>query len=413
MSDSLLAGLDVGTSKVCCVTAELDESGGLTITGAGQAPVEGCLREGVLLDVPGVAEAIEKAVSEAEQISSSGIERVFAGVSGAHVRGFSGTGTVSVGRQDEVESRGITMEDVRRAEEAAKAVGLPPGCRVLGVIRRDYGVDGFDRVRKPPIGLRAEQLSASVYTVIADRTAVSNLEAAIRSAGLEVASVLPSALATGAAVLTRDEMEMGVAVADIGAGTTDVAVYKSGFPAHVGVVPLGGNYITSDLQALRIPLEQAEKIKTGWAVASPGLVDPNMSRKVPMLGNRGVFTVSHSVVSQVVGQRVEEIFEGVLGELLKTGIELSDLPAGLVLSGGSSRLAGISDVAGRVTGLPVEHGVPSGFETATEMVLAPEYATCVGLLALALEGASDSRRSRGKGLSRLFSWLSGAAGRLR
>lgn len=409
----MIAGLDIGTSKVCCVTAELDENGDASITGAGQAPLDGCLREGVLLDVPGVAAAIEKAVSEAELLCSSSIQSVFAAVSGAHVRGFSGTGTVSVGRQDELETREITREDVRRAEEAARAVGLPPGCRVLETIRRDYSVDGFDRLRRPPVGLRAEQLTASIYTVIADRTAVHNLEAAIDAAELESAGVFPAALASGASVLTRDEMEMGVAIADIGAGTTDVAIYRNGFPAHVGVVPLGGDSITHDLQALRIPMDQAEKIKTGWAVASSSMVDPNLSRKVPRLGNRGVFTVSHSVVSQVVGQRVEEIFEGVLAELLKAGVEMADLPAGLVITGGSSRLPGMADVAGRITGLAVEHGVPSGFETSTEMVLSPEFATCIGLVQLAREGNEEARNRRGKGLSGLFRRLTGMAGKLR
>jgi cell division protein FtsA len=413
VSGSLIAGLDIGTSKVCCATAEMDENGNASITGAGQASVEGCLREGVLLDVAGVAAAIEKAVSDAELLCSATIQSVFAGVSGAHVRGFSGTGTVSVGRQDESETREITLDDVRRAEEAARAVGLPPGCRVLETIRRDYSVDGFDRLRKPPVGLRAEQLTASIYTVIADRTAVHNLEAAIDAAGLETAGVFPSAMASGASVLTRDEMEMGVAIADIGAGTTDVAVYRNGFPAHAGVVPLGGDNITHDLQALRIPLEQAESIKTGWAVASAGMVDPNLSRKVPMLGNRSVFTVSHSVVSQVVGQRVEEIFEGVLAELLKAGVELVDLPAGLVITGGSSRLQGLADVAGRVTGLAVQHGVPSGLETSTGMVLTPEFATCIGLIQLARETVEEARNRRGKGLSGLFRRLTGAAGKLR
>jgi cell division protein FtsA len=176
---------------------------------------------------------------------------------------------------------------------------------------------------------------------------------------------------------------------------------------------LAGDSITHDLQALRIPMDQAEKIKTGWAVASSSMVDPNLSRKVPRLGNRGVFTVSHSVVSQVVGQRVEEIFEGVLAELLKAGVEMADLPAGLVITGGSSRLPGMADVAGRITGLAVEHGVPSGFETSTEMVLSPEFATCIGLIQLAREGNEEARNRRGKGLSGLFRRLTGMAGKLR
>jgi len=413
MIDNMITGLDIGTGKVCCVAAEVDESGELSVTGAGQAPVEGCLREGVLLDVAGVTAAIEKAVSDAELLSSARIRSVFASVSGAHVRGFSGTGTVSVGRQDDAESREINADDVHRAEEAARAVGLPPGCRVLSTIRRDYSVDGFDRLRRPPLGLRAEQLTASIYTVIADRTAVRNLEAAVDASGLEIDGIFPAALASGAAVLTADEREMGVAVADIGAGTTDVAVYRNGYPAHVGVVPLGGDSITHDLQALRIPLDHSEKIKTGWAVAASGMVDPNSSRRVPRLGNRGVFTVSHAVVSQVVGQRVEEIFEGVLAELLKSGVEMADLPAGLVVTGGTSRLPGIVEVASRATGLAVELGAPSGFESSTEMVLSPEFSTCMGLIQIAREVTEEARNRKGRGLTGLFRRLAGVADRLR
>jgi cell division protein FtsA len=413
MASKIIAVLDIGTSKVACVAAELGPDGSATITGAGRAPIEGCLREGVLLDVEGVSGAVEKAVREAEILLSSDIQRVYLSVSGAHVRGFSGSGTVTVGKPDEFDSREISPEDVRRAEEAARAVGLPPGCRVLDVVKRGYSVDGFDRLSRPPLRLRAEQLTASVYTIIADRTAVFNLEAAVDGAGLEVAGIFPSALASAYSVLTPDEIEMGVAVADIGAGTTDVAVFKSGTPAHVGVVPLGGNDITSDLQSLRIPWEQAERIKQSWAVASTGLVDPNQSMKVMKLGGRGTFTLSHPIVSQMVNQRVEEIFEGVSAELSKSGIDPVELPAGLVLTGGTSRLPGIPEVAGRITGLPAELGVPVGMATSTEMILAPEFATGVGLLVMACTGPASGTGQRSSRLGDLMRKIGGVFSRLR
>ncbi len=411
MPHGVVAAVDIGTSKVACVVVE-SRGGSPAITGAGQAPIAGGIREGVLLDVREVARAVAAAVSDAEQLCTSDVREVYVSVSGAHVRGFSGIGTVSVGRLEEAEDREITPEDVRRAEEAARAVGLPTGCRVLEVVRRGYSVDGFDRLRKAPVGLRAEQVTASVYTIIADRTAVMNLEAAVEAAGLGVSGVVPSALASAAAVLSPDEMEMGVALADIGAGTTDVAVFHGGTPAHVGVVPMGGGYITSDLQTLRIPWEQAEKIKTEWAVASSHLVDPNGSIRVLKLGGRGVFTLSHPVVSQMVCQRVEEIFEGIASEIAKSGIDLVQLPAGLVVTGGTSRLRGLVETGARVTGLPVEPGLPVTMETSTEMTGTPEFATAVGSTRLALE--AEARGSeKGGFLSKLAGWITELVGRVR
>jgi len=243
--NSLLAGLDIGTSSVTCVAAEPLSDGGVRIVGAGQAQIDGAVREGVLLDVAQTVQAIRRAVSEAALLCTDDIRSVFLSVSGSHVRGFEGIGTVSVEKPDSDSPHEITGEDVARAEEAARLVRLPQGARVLDIVKRDYCVDGFDRIRRPPIGLIAEQISARIYTVMADRLAVSNFESAAESAGLSIEGIVPAALASGAAVLTGDEMDMGVVLADIGGGTTDVAVFRNGTLAHLGVVPLGGNSITS------------------------------------------------------------------------------------------------------------------------------------------------------------------------
>lgn len=412
MSD-LIAGLDIGTSSITCVAAEPLPGGGVRIVGAGRAPVDGAIREGVLLDVSTAVEAIRKAVSEAALLCTEDIDSVFVSISGSHVRGFDGVGTVSVEKPDGDNPHEITEEDVTRAEEAARLVRLPQGCRILDVVKRDYCVDGFDRIRRPPIGLIAEQISARIYTVMADKLAVSNIESAVASAGLDVEGIIPAALASGAAVLTDDETDMGVALADLGGGTTDVAVFKNGTLAYLGVVPLGGNAITCDLQALRVPWDQAEKLKTDWAVASNELVDPNQSTRVMRLGGRGTFSISHAVVSQVAGQRVEEIFEAVSLEISRSGIDQVDLPGGLILTGGTSRLRGIAELAGRITGLPSEIGVPVGFETATDLVLAPEFSTAAGLVALGRARREAAGRRHGGLLSEFARWISGIAGRLR
>ena len=411
--NSLLAGLDIGTSSVTCVAAEPLSDGGVRIVGAGQAQIDGAVREGVLLDVAQTVQAIRRAVSEAALLCTDDIRSVFLSVSGSHVRGFEGIGTVSVEKPDSDSPHEITGEDVARAEEAARLVRLPQGARVLDIVKRDYCVDGFDRIRRPPIGLIAEQISARIYTVMADRLAVSNFESAAESAGLSIEGIVPAALASGAAVLTSDEMDMGVVLADIGGGTTDVAVFRNGTLAHLGVVPLGGNSITSDLQALRVPWDQAEKLKTEWAVASSDLVDPNQSTKVVRLGGRGTFTVSHSVVSQVVGQRAEEIFEAVAQEIARSGIDYVDLPGGLILTGGTSRLRGIVELAGRIVGMPTDVGVPTGFETSTDLVLSPEFATAVGLVITGRERREAAGDDREGLLSGFFRWISGIAGRLR
>jgi len=395
MSERVVAGLDIGTAGVTCVVAEIRENACLAVIGAGHTATENVLRDGMVIDMEGLTHAAESASREAEILSAWPVNEVFISVTGEHVKGFAGRGSVSIGRSDDYQSHEITGADIEKAEEAAMAVGLPAGCRVLEVVKRDYAVDNFENIRKPPLGLRAEQLSARIYTVIADRIAVSNLIAAVEESGRTVTGVIPSAIASAAAVLTEDEMEMGVAVADIGAGTTDVAVYLNGSLAFMGVVPLGGNLITSDLQSLRIPAVQAEKLKTGWAVAANSMADPNKSIKVIRLGGRGTFSVSHTVVSQIVCQRVQDIFEGIAGELSRSGVSRSELPAGLVITGGTSRLPGISRTGREVIGLPVETGAPSDLESSTELVKQPEYSTAAGLLILGSKRPLEEGSRRG------------------
>jgi cell division protein FtsA len=412
--DRVVAGLDVGTSGVVCIVAEIREDGATVITGAARVPSPGLLRDGMVVDVEGVAAAAEKAAAEVEVLSTWPVDDVFVSVTGNHVMGFAGKGSVSIGKGDDYQSREITRADVEKAEEAAMAVGLPAGCRILEVVRRDYSVDNFESIRKPPVGLRAEQLSSRIYTVIADRVAVANLVTAVEASGRAVRAVVPAAMASAAAVLTEDEKEMGVAVADIGAGTTDVAVFLNGTLAFIGVVPVGGDLITSDIQTLRVPALQAEKLKTGWAVACNSMADANKTVKVASLGGRGTFAVSHAVVSQIVTQRVQEVFEGVAGELARSGVSRSELPAGLVITGGSSRFPGICETGREVLGLPVEKGVPVELETSTELVRQPEYATAVGLLICGgRHPEGDGSKPGGKLFEGIGRKLRGFLGRLR
>ncbi|MGM0627169.1 MAG: cell division protein FtsA [Candidatus Fermentibacterota bacterium] len=390
MTDSMLAGLDIGTSKVTCVVAELDDDGELVISSVGEAAMRDGARHGLVVNLQQVSETVERAIEQAELVLPWSIDSVYISISGEHVRGFAGRGSVSVGSRNEGGPSVVSDEDVQRAEEAARAVSLPPGCIVLDTVRRDYAADSFERLRQPPLGLKAEQISARIYTVIADRVAVDNLVSCVEEAGREVAGMIPAAVASGRAVLTDDEMEVGVAAVDMGAGTTDLAVFRDGSLAHLAVIPMGGDLITGDLQALRISRENAEEIKREWAAAASSKVDPNKTMKVSRLGGRGTFTVTHSVVSQIVIDRYVEIMEAVADELARAGFRPEDLPAGMVLTGGCSRMLGARETAGDVTGLGVELGRPDSFRIATDLVASPEYSTASGLLPLAMSGDGEN-----------------------
>jgi cell division protein FtsA len=407
-SSGVITGLDIGTSLVTCVTAEYDEvEDSLSVTGVGQAQTGGGLREGSVIDVRGIASAVAAAIEEAESVSSWSIDEVFVNVSGPHVRGIAGLGAVRIDRNEDYECREIDEDDIERAEEAARAVSFPATSRVLDVVVREYCVDGFDKLQKPPLGLRGEQLTARVYTILADKTAVLNLESAVEMSGRYVAGVFPSCIASARAVLSRDEIEMGVAVADIGAGTTDIAVFSNGSVCHVGVIPVGGDLVSSDLRALRIPASQAEHLKREWAVASLSMVDSTKTISVTKVGGRGSISISHAVVSQVVSERVSEIFEGILEEIERSGLPTSELPAGLVITGGAASMPGMAEAGREVIGLPVEVGSPSSYDSVTDLVARPAFSTATGLVLLGLEhGKSGVRKRRRLGVSDMMKKIS-------
>ena len=390
-----ITGLDIGTNVITCVTAESDDIGNISITGVGRAESPDGIREGSIVDVNGVAEAIDSAIEEAESLSSRLIREVFVNISGLHVRGISGMGSVSIERTSDNGCGEISEQDVERAEEAAKSIGFPSTSVVLDISITDYSVDGIGQLHRAPIGLRAEQLSARVYTILADKTAVLNLKTAVEIAGRTVSGIFPGALASAKVVLSDDEIDMGVALADIGAGTTDVAVFRNGSVCHVGSFLAGGNLITGDLRSLRISVSQAEKLKTDWAVASTSMVDTKQKVSVTRVGGRGTVNVSHAVASQIVSQRVEEIFEGIHEEISSSGLNMNEIPAGLVITGGSSQLPGMTDVGRDVVGIPVEVGVPNKFESVTSLVIDPSFSTAIGLVMLGLEiGKRGTGRKR-------------------
>lgn len=395
MSAGILAGVDIGSEKVTCVIAEVDEQDVLHITGAGQAPTDGSIRDGVIVDLQGASEAVSIALEEAESISSWKIVDTAVSISGTHVRGFPGRGIVNVDMENDSLSGEVSWMDIEDAMETAQLIKLPRESMVLRIEKCGYSIDGFNRLMKPPVGLRAEKLTADIFMVIADRTAVLNLEQVVRNAGRRVSSVIPAASAGARAVLSRDEMEMGVVYVDIGASTTDIAVFHSGILAHLAVISTGGEAITRDLQQMRIPRSEAERLKKEYADISVKEKAGEKTITVNTFGGRNTIPISKDVISGIALHRIRELMEQIFSELKQAGIHQSDLPAGIVLTGGTSHLAGIAHATSRITGLPSEVGSPAGLDMSSSLTAMPEFSTAIGLLILSLEEDNNYEQQKG------------------
>ncbi len=389
MNPDIYAGVDVGSKNVICVIAEADEEGILHITGAGQSPTSGSVIEGVIVDLQGAAEAASQAIEEAESLSSWKITDTAVSISGSHVRGFPGRGTVNVEREDEFVSGKVTWMDIEDATETAQLIKLPRESMILRTEKCGYTIDGSSRLIRPPIGLRAERLTADIYMVTADRTAVLNLEQVIRDSGKNVSGIYPAASASARSVLTPDEMEIGVVLADIGADTTDIAVFHSGVLAHLSVIPCGGESITRALQQIRIPGYEAERLKREYIDISSRSKTQDKEITVSTFGGRSTIPITDEAVNEIAYRSAGNILGDILCELKQAGIQESDLPAGIVLSGGTSYLRGLTSVASRIIGIPVEVGRPGGIDMSSSLIESAEFANAVGLVLLSHEEESE------------------------
>ncbi len=396
MIPEVFAGIDVGSENVTCVIAEVTEDGLMRVTGAGRAPTGGSVREGVIVDLQGASQAVSRAVEEAESLSSWKVTEAVVSVSGCHVRGFPGRGTVNVRRENDYMAGKVTREDIEAAIETAEMVNLPRESMVIRTERCGYTVDDSDILRNPPLGLRADRLTADIYMVTADRTAVLNIQQAVHDAGMRVTALYPAASAASRSVLTVDEREMGVVLLDIGCGTTDIAVYFSGALAHLSVVPVGGETVTRALQQLRIPRNEAERLKREHVnlVAAPRV--RNEEVEVATFGGRGAVSVSLETVNQMVYKSVAGIMSAVRGELKNAGLEEISVTAGMVLTGGGSGLRGIAEAASRIIGLPVEIGRPSGVDVSSPLVESAGFAVAVGLVLMAAGDEMEKERMVGE-----------------
>ncbi len=370
---TLITGLDVGTTKVCAVIGEVTPLGGLDIVGIGTSPSRG-LRKGVVVNIDSTVEAIKKAVGEAEQMAGVEVGSVYAGVSGGHIRGLNSRGVVAVsGRNKEV-----GPADLERVIEAARAINIPPDREILHVLPQTYVVDDQDGV-KEPLGMSGVRLEVEVHIVTAAVTSVQNVIRSVNRAGLTVQDIVLEPLASSEAILSPDEKELGVLLIDIGGGTTDVALFRDGAVWQTGVLALGGDHISNDIAlGLRTPTAEAEELKKRHGCALTALVREDETIEVPSVGGRKPRALSRQILSEIIQPRVEEIFTLVARDLARAGLQ--DAPAaGVVVTGGTSIMEGVPELAGQVFDLPVRRGVPEGVGGLGDVVQSPIYATTVGL----------------------------------
>ena len=367
----LVVGLDIGTAKVMVVVAEVMPNGELKLAGLGVAPSNG-LKRGVVVNIDATVQSIQAALKEAELMADCKITRVYTGITGSHIRGINSSGMVAV------KDREVTQADVARVVETAKAINISTDQRLLLVEPQEFIIDGQD-VREPS-GMSGIRLEAKVHIVTGAQTAAENIIKCVRRCGLEVEQLMLNPLASSLSVLTEDERELGVALVDIGAGTTDVAIFTNGAIRHTAVIPIAGDLITSDIaMALRTPTKDAEDIKVESGHAKQLLVDPEIQVEVPGLGDRGPRMLSRQALAGVIEPRIEEIFSLVNQVMRESGYE-EVLSSGIVLTGGSCIMPGMVELGEDIFLKPVRRGIPKYSSALADMVAQPRAATVMGLL---------------------------------
>ena len=401
----IIAGIDVGTSKICALIAEVESNEGVEmprLIGVGCVPSRG-LDRGLVVNVAQASEAIAQAVEEAELAAGLPIRSAYVGISGKHISTISNRGVVAVSRS----SQGITRHDVERALEAARTIPLPHNREIIHTIPRRFTVDEQMRIRDP-LGMHGYRLEVEAQIVIGSSSAVANLVKCVQAYDIEVEDLVLEPLASGEAVLTPAERELGVMVVDIGAGTTDIAVFLEDSLWHTVVVEVGGNRLTKDAAfGLRAPFEAAEELKIRYGHVLPERIAAEERVSVAAFGDRGRITVPRRTLAYILAARAEEILEMVLTEIKRSGYD-GLLPAGVVLCGGTAQLPGLKALSQRVLQLPVRIGLPSRLPGLGRDVANPAFATSIGLLLWGLRHRRETRsqRRRTSSLSdRIIHWL--------
>lgn len=367
----IVVGLDIGTAKVMAVVAEITQGGALKLAGLGIAPNEG-IKRGTVVNIDATVQSIQKALQEAELMADCKIQRVYTGITGNHIRGLNQGGVVAIKDKD------VTPTDVARVIETAKAVNISTDQRLLLVEPQEFFIDG--QLVKEPIGMSGIRLEAKVHIVTGAQSAAENIIKCVRRCGLEVEQLLLNPLASSQAVLTDDERELGVALVDIGAGTTDVAIFTAGAIRHTAVLPIAGDLITNDIaMALSTPTKDAENIKVESGFAKQMLADPNGNVEVPGVGDRPPRLINQQALAGVIEPRVEEIFK-LVNETIQLSGYAGMLSSGIVLTGGSAVMPGMVELGEDIFSKPVRRGLPKYSSALADMVAQPRCATVMGLL---------------------------------
>jgi cell division protein FtsA len=381
--DNLIVGLDIGTSKIVAIVAEVAADGSFGVVGLGSQPSRG-LKKGVVVNIDATMASIQRALEEAEVMANCRISQVYTGVAGSHIRSLNSSGMVAIKEKE------VGEADVDRVMETAKAVAIPNDQQILHILPQEFIIDGQDGVREP-LGMSGVRLEVKVHIVTGAVSAVENIVKCVRRCGLTVQDVILQPLASATAVLNDDEKELGVCLMDIGGGTTDIAVFAGGAIRHTAVIPIAGDQVTNDIaMTLRTPTKEAEELKVRHGCALRQLADPAEVVEVPGVGERGPRKLSRQTLAEVIEPRIEELYGLVQQELRRSGFE-ELLSSGIVLTGGTAQLAGMVELGEEVFHLPVRVGVPAYSGPLADVVRSPRYATAVGLL---IEGRDQWLRAQ-------------------
>ena len=382
MAGDIVVGLDIGTTKVCSVVGEVRPDG-VEIIGMGSHPSEG-LRKGVVINIEQTVNSIKEAVEEAETMAGCEISGVYAGIAGGHVKGFNSHGVIAL------KDKEVTKKDIERVIEAASAVAIPMDREVIHTLVQEFIVDEQDGIMDP-LGMSGVRLEAKIHIVTGAVTSAQNIIKCANRAGLDVCDIILQSLASSEAVLTKEERSLGAALIDFGGGTTDMAVFSRGAIKHTSVLPLGGDNLTYDIAVgLRTPKLEAEKIKIKYGCGLSSLIGKDDTIEVAGVGGRKPRVLSRQILGEILEPRVEEIFSLIYGELVRAGHE-ETISSGVVVTGGSAELPGVTEMAEQVFNAPARVGYPEGISGLVEVVNKPMYATAVGLV---LYGSGSSRKAK-------------------
>jgi cell division protein FtsA len=382
----LIVGLDIGTSKVVALVGEVTADQGIEVIGIGSHPSRG-LKRGVVVNIESTVQSIQRAVEEAELMAGCEIHSVFAGIAGSHVRSLNSHGVVAI------RDREVQPADVEHVIDAAKAVAIPADQKILHVLPQEFIIDGQEGIRDP-VGMSGVRLEAKVHIVTGAESAAQNIEKCIQRCGLAVDDVVLEQLASSYSALTEDEKDLGVCLVDIGGGTTDIAVFSHGAIRHTAVIPIAGDQVTNDIAvSMRTPTQNAEEIKLRYACALSQLANPDETIEVPSVGDRPARRLARQTLAEIVEPRYEELFGLIHEELRRSGFE-EVIAAGIVLTGGSSKMEGAIELAEEVFHVPVRLGMPSGVRGLAEVANNPIHSTGVGLLLYGRDHSAPGPRSR-------------------